>query len=559
MRIRVISLVILFAASASNAQWTMRPIDHWITDWPAYDSIYVRVPVGSTNVVHCGFEIEKICGHYYTAPDSVILRQDSLYGNRFQPKKTALHTIILSCPTANYTYYDFDYFPKYEDTSIIQVIVDGKNGYTGSHFIIVGVTSISSSNEFSLSRSDFGTLSAGDTSIAELRLFNQTPDTEFVTARILHGYDFEFLDSQSFPIQIDPGDSVQPMRVQFKANCLRTISTDSIVVTVQRRRNGLNYGDPLQFVSPLLGKSHCKYYEFSRTQFGYIHSHDSSAGTLKLFNPTEDTARVSLSFLPSTDFTILGDRTRSIVIPPNDSTQNIPIAMHASINRKVIKDTATLNIQWTKTGEVVSSAKFNELLSGGCSELRFSVDSISKHITCSVGKQVAFPVVVYNLSPDSVSVYMSLIATGNAGIDYFSTYAEHADLLPYDSGVATIYFAPQTVGVWEAQLLCTDIYDSAQADHLHVVFSGTATVNSGVRDLPDQHTEVYPNPSPDWIHVVGPVGFVQSVEVYNKLGARRLVPITDDVTGHFLDVRSLPPGAYYIRLNGKSFRILVAR
>lgn len=343
---------LLLTSTIADAQWEMQPAGNWWIDGPN-GALLILAPIGS-NVVNGTFIITSSdCygGPLDTTTWHVEFLQDSISGNGFIPEVVKTHELNLTQSDCSFT-YNFKYQPKnYDDTSVITISTyPAQMTPPGIGFAVMGISYVAASQEYSLSRSDFDTLPPGDTEIAILRLFNQTPDTELVTASFSKGVDFNFLDLVNFPVIIPPGDTLPPIQVVYRANALRPYSTDSLHISIQRIREGSDYKSAILFGNLLTGGCNAKYYELSKTQFGYIAAIDSSTATLRLFNATADTESVLLAFTPQGDFEAWEGIGSPIIIPPYDSSTAIPITMHVSINRKAIQDTLVINAKWIGNG-----------------------------------------------------------------------------------------------------------------------------------------------------------------------------------------------------------------
>lgn len=460
-----------------------------------------------------------------TGIQPITLSQDSIQGDGFTPETGGEYgnfnqfNFVAS--------YSFVYTPKYEDTSIVLITATSAAPPYSQQVHVVAITIIASSNQYSLSRSDFGLLSAGDTSQAELLLFNQTSDTEWVSASLSEGIDFRFLETASFPVMIPPGDSLFPIHLIYRASPLRPSSSDSISISVQRVRDGGYYRSPILFGKVLTGRCKAKYCKLSKTKFGYIASGDSSVGFLKLFNPTEDTETVSAAFIPEGDFRVDEGVDIPVLLLPYDSTQPIPITMHASVNRKAIRDTLSLSFAWFNNGQKVSRIIFDTLLSGGCTELRFSVDSIYKHFVSTLGKKVVDSVMVHNLINDSLFLYTSFwIQTEDFNdLPYYNFNFGVPQVIAPLSKVAEVFsFDPSVVGYQYAGLTLTNWYfgtgDSADtADVLDVSLEGFGLPADAVSGVNDRNSlSIYPNPSSNGFRIQGLKRGAFFV-IYNILGS----------------------------------------
>jgi hypothetical protein len=505
-------------STIADAQWEMMPEGNWWTSWPAFDSIYILAPVGSS-VVNGSFNIFTSCDPYLdTTSYPTTFRQDSLYGGGFSPEVVKSFGFTLA-PGGNCNYtYNFNYRPKqYEDTAIVQVTASSIGLYH-EQINVIGITYIAASNEYSISRSKFDTLPPGDTEIAILRLFNQTPDTELVTASFSKGVDFNFLDLVNFPVIIPPGDTLPPIQVVYRANALRPYSTDSLHISIQRIREGSDFKSAILFGNLLTGGCNAKYYELSKTQFGYIAAIDSSTATLRLFNATADTESVLLAFTPQGDFEAGEGIGSPIIIPPYDSSTAIPITMHVSINRKAIQDTLVINAKWIGNGAEDLNLKFSNVLSGGCSDLRLRLDSESKSIYTIVQQEARGYIMAYNLSQDTLTLQAELNPFGyRDNYNYFFSYQRLFQIPPLDSAQDTVYLLPPaSPGVWFAQMAYIDNYGIGQSDTDSENFVGTVAVDGVTLSVRDS-LSIYPNPSSSEFRIEGMTNGSFFV-IYNVLG-----------------------------------------
>ncbi|HET6401529.1 MAG TPA: hypothetical protein VFH95_09040, partial [Candidatus Kapabacteria bacterium] len=112
-----------------------------------------------------------------------------------------------------------------------------------------------------------------------------------------------------------------------------------------------------------------------------------------------------------------------------------------------------------------------------------------------------------------------LAATGNAGIDYFYSYGPRfLQVLPLDSTTDTVSFLPLLPGVWEAQKVYADLYDSGQSNVASEVFDGITTAASDVGPLSNENSlSISPNPSASEFRIQGMKSGSFFV-IYNALG-----------------------------------------
>jgi len=495
----------------------------WVLDVNGYYPSYVlNAPLGSKPV-----PITAMFGYpsaeYDTGVQPVTLSQDSIQGDGFTPETGG--------EFGNFNHfnfaatYSFVYTPKYEDTSITLITATSAAPPYSQQVRVVAITVIAASSEYSLSRSDFGVLTPGDTSQAELLLFNQTPDSERIYLSFSKGVDFNFLDSLSLPIIIPPGDSLPPIRLDYRANALRPSSSDSLLISIQRIRGGVDYHSPILFGNLLIGGCNAKYFELSKTKFGYITVTDSSTGTLKLFNPTEDTEDVSFSIIPQGDFEADEGVDSPILILPYDSSLPVRITMHTSINRKAIRDTLQFSYHWHSNGPEIAQVKFDTLISGGCSDLRFLVDSTYKHFVSTLGKRILDSVIVHNLTTNPLSLYtLFWIETEDFDDPYYNFNFGDPQVIPPLGSVAEIFsFIPSKLGYQHAGLKLTNWYigtgdSNDTADVVNVSLEGLGLPPDNVSSVKDGDGPViYPNPSASEFRIQGMKSGSFFV-IYNALG-----------------------------------------
>jgi hypothetical protein len=362
---------------------------------------------------------------------------------------------------------------------------------------LVGITIIDTSNEYSLSRSDFGSLAANDATTGILKLFNQTPDTERMIFAFENGMDFSVLDPINLPTILAPGDSLPPIRVSYRANALRKISEDTLIVVVQRLRNGMDYSNPLTFRNYVIGRCNTSsYLSLSKSKFGFIHTGDSSVGYLKLYNPTRDTLHCYINVNASGDFLISELPNNRIVVRPYDSSEMLRIVMRATIDRKFFIDTLSLSFQWKAFDSAISNLEIDTIISGGCSDRRFQLDSLNKTIYSVVGRTVPGSILIRNLSNSKIEINRGLEAGINSGIDFFSIQGYSTiTISPKDSVYDTIYCTPREWGVWEAQAVYKDWNDTLVDIESEVFDCVTINASDVQSDNTTDITQIYPNPS----------------------------------------------------------------
>ena len=440
----------------------------------------------------------------------ITLSQDSVQGDGFNPE-TGKETVDFY--EGHYvSSYSFTYTPRYEDTSICLIAATSLAPPYSQQVLVVATTYIAASNEYSLSGTDFGVLPAKDTSQAELFLFNQTPDTEWVSASFSKGIDFSFLEPASFPMMIPPGDTLAPIHLVYRADLVRLSSSDSIMISFQRMRSGIPYRSPISFGNVLTGRCQPKYCELSKTKFGYIASTDSSIGFLRVLNPTEDSETVSIGFTPKGDFRAAEGVEVPILIPPNDTTEPIPITMHTSINRKAIKDTLLLSLIWGSSGREVTHVILDTVLSGGCTAPRFSVDSAHNHFVSTLDKKVVDSIVVQNLTNDSLFLYTSFQHSYFDFNDYpyNNLNSESPQVIaPHTKAAEVLSFDPSIVGDQYGGLMLINWYFGTRdandtADIINVSLEGLGLPPEDVLSANVMEPlSVYPNPSSGEFRVQG--------------------------------------------------------
>ncbi len=512
---KIIFFAFLFLASTiANAQWEMLPEGNWWSSWPAPDSIFILAPLGSAPI-NGTFSVLRFCEPYLndTSVEHIVFRQDSLYGNRFTPEVVAPTSFTLSQGNCSYG-INFSYHPdKYEDTSIIRISTTSQS--FGTDYInVIGITYIAPSNEYSLSRSVFDSLPSGDTELAILRIFNQTPDTEFVSYSLGNSDAFTFLDSLIQPFILAPGDSAVPIRLRYLASGLRPVALDSIGLSYQRIRSGSNYRTPNIFEVPLRGYCSTPYYRLSKTNFGYIPASDSSIGSLSLYNSTDDSESVTLSFSPQGDFTVSGLQSMRVLLTPHDSSGPMPVVMHASVNRKVINDNLVLNAEWDSSGAEVSRLVFNGALSGRCSDMRFSIDSILQPAYVEVNGTSYDSVTIHNLSEDTVILHCYAMLFTN-----FSTSPHKIILPPHQVYVDIHTFGAYQPGMFSTEQFYVDDYGESLADTASITLVGVASQSGVSAPLNDDALlSIIPNPSSSEFRIQG-MKRGSFFEVYDILGS----------------------------------------
>jgi hypothetical protein len=499
MRKIIVIAFLLLASNIADAQLELIPTGNWWSKWPAPDSIFILAPIGS-KAVDGAFFISQGCNPYLdTATVQVEFRQDSLYGNGFDPESVSPYNVNLSPQSCTYN-YNFSYLSKkYEDTSVIQIRDSFKypfGGQFGEQINVIAITYIAPSNQYSLSRSIFDTLRSGDTEIAILRIFNQTPDTEYVSYSLAKSDAFTFLDSVVQPILLAPGDSLIPIRLHYLADAFRLSVVDSISLSYQRIRDGLNYRSPGNYLISLSGFCATPYYRLSKTEFDYYPPSDSSIGTLSLYNSSQDSESVIVGFMPQGDFTISGQSSLRVSILPHDSSGPLPVVMHASINRNIINDTVVLNAEWDSIGAEVAHLGFKIPVFGRSPAVRFSIDTILHPVyTHPYGFSID-SVIIHNLSADTLSLNSRELV-----YEYFDPSSYTVLLPPHQTVVDERYFQPSSyTGTDTAVQLYTDNFGGT----VFVTLIGVSSIDGVAPGVKTNSTiSVYPNPSVNEFQIRG--------------------------------------------------------